>query len=77
MDKIFYCTSAFLATLFLSQTALFGDSKIKLDKEQFRLMECQTIDESNLSGQETDIRSSYAAVCSFGGYFPMGEVSDL
>ena len=77
MDKIFYCTSAFLATLFLSQATLFGGSKIELDKEQFRLMECQTVGENNLSSRETDIRSSYAAVCSFGGYYPLERATNL
>ena len=72
MKEILLCATAFSLTITFGHLSLFNkETKIDIDHESFRLMECEPL--IDLEGNETKA----AAECVFGGYYPLEPITEM
>ena len=70
MKEILLCASAFSISMMISETNLFAEPVPVINKQNYSLMECESLYGSDYS-IETDLGRVRAAVeCFFGGYYP-------
>ena len=72
MKEILLCATAFSLTITFGHLSFINEeTSIDIDHKSFRLMECESL--IDMEGNEMKA----AAECRFGGYYPLGPLTEL
>ena len=79
MKDLTLCATTFLVTLALAciNPTSLGVENMLIPEQRFTLMECDTLAAENYTVELEDRRYKAAAICFFGGYYPLSPTTEF
>lgn len=77
MKEILLCATAFSISMMISDAHLFAESIPTINKQNYSLMECESLYGNDYSIETDSGQVKAAAECFFGGFYPSGPPTRL